>query len=201
MMRATNPRSEHNWQDLINRNEKLAIEVGRLRGECTMLKRKNSSLLASKLNLLAEKKIEMTKEFKNNSTQTEEYWICTLDYFHSPRTLFPEEDLAEVQEAVEGNLITPISTPNKKGVFVTSSGKSGTPSPTVERVGKVLTDRIVSEKLDLSMSTPCRNEEMFTGNRPLRSVKKPVSYKEPSLIVKVRKGFQFFKFDGTPQHY
>jgi len=34
------------------------------------------------------------------------------------------------------------------------------------------------------------------GTRPRRGTTKPVSYKEPSLMVKVRKGFQFFKFDS-----
>jgi hypothetical protein len=31
--------------------------------------------------------------------------------------------------------------------------------------------------------------------RTPRNVKKPVSYQEPSLAAKVRKGFKFFKFE------
>lgn len=38
--------------------------------------------------------------------------------------------------------------------------------------------------------------DSLSGRTP-RSTRKPLSYKEPSLSVKVRKGFQFFKFAST----
>lgn len=56
-------------------------------------------------------------------------------------------------------------------------------SPAQERVTQRLVERCLKE------STP------FPKSRESRRIKKPVSYREPSLVVKVRKGFQFFKFE------
>ncbi len=39
------------------------------------------------------------------------------------------------------------------------------------------------------------SSDLFTDERPSRRVRKPVTYKEPSLSAKVRKGFEFFKFE------
>jgi len=70
----------------------------------------------------------------------------------------------------------------------------------------------VSSKLIDKMTTPCgtRNKEndcckaIFQldfseggSRRTPRSTRKPLSYLEPSLHVKVRKGFQFFRFSDT----
>jgi hypothetical protein len=70
----------------------------------------------------------------------------------------------------------------------------------------------VSSKLIDKMTTPCgtSNKENdcckaifqldFSGGgsrRTPRSTRKPLSYLEPSLHVKVRKGFQFFRFSDT----
>ena len=52
--------------------------------------------------------------------------------------------------------------------------------------------QVVSE-IDPKERTRESNEPL-EENRPQRTIRKPVSYSEPSLKVKVRKGFQFFRY-------
>jgi hypothetical protein len=70
-------------------------------------------------------------------------------------------------------------------------------SPCRERVTSALTDRICSpEKLDISTEDVSfvKSPASTTSTRGQRSTRKPLSYQEPSLTTKVRKGHKFFRF-------
>lgn len=78
-------------------------------------------------------------------------------------------------------------------------------SPSQRRVSDKLADKVLSPyEVDadfFSVLSPARLEVNYDPSavssphaRTPRSVKKPISYQEPSLRAKVRKGFKFFKF-------
>jgi hypothetical protein len=70
-------------------------------------------------------------------------------------------------------------------------------SPCHERVTAALTDRICSpDKLNMSAEDVSfvKSPASTTSVRGQRSTRKPLSYREPSLNTKVRKGHKFFRF-------
>lgn len=74
MMRLSNYNfhREDEWKDLMNRNEKLAIEVGKLRGDIRLLRKKNSALLIWKLKVDHSNFVEKTQT-RDIGTQTEDF--------------------------------------------------------------------------------------------------------------------------------
>lgn len=169
---------------MLNRNEKLAIEVGRLRLEVRSLKQKISALVTWKLT----ENLRMPSQFLKTDACTQyEDQSFTDDAYFTPKLnrkrefrLTPEESLFISQDENIENIhpntpitTTPILTPTKV-------------SPSQIRVKETLSARIMEEE-------ERTNNHAALGRTP-RSVRKPVTYKEPSLRVKVRKGFEFFKF-------
>jgi hypothetical protein len=70
------------------------------------------------------------------------------------------------------------------------------PSPIQARVTAALSQRLssVEPTAEPQRQATVSEEEETKSTRSQRSVRKPVSYQEPSLRVKVRKGFKFFRF-------
>lgn len=239
MMRLSYFRSEETWKEIIERNERLAIEVGRLRGDLRVLRQKNSKLLLWKLNITttASKPILTDTETQTESVgsllaqqsdqfrtplRTRQAQLHSSGLTHQVGTSSPNLlNLEEENDKPEGALLhfSPIQS-------VT------TPSPTQQKVTRTLGENVRNEHerkypkqfpfVEKSRLTDHRSGErghsqrrqttpivtskplpIVTPHRASRSVKKPISYREPSLTVKVRKGFQFFKFiepDGDIAH-
>jgi hypothetical protein len=248
-----NFRTETNWRELLDRNEKLATEVGRLRAAISNLKKKNSTLLLWKLNVEPKTLSTRPRQF-DKSTQTE--LLSISNPFQTPLRSRSVSQNSAVKDAndnifsenvfdtrklnsnsnvshlfsVEDTKATYESKPKTK----TQRRKSGllnSPrhyiSPTESQLTQNMKDRIIKEMqshehsqlndenagifptsgVDLNSTvkstkrkstSSIKNENLTTPDRPSRTVKKVVTYKEPSLRVKVRKGFQFFKFADTP---
>jgi hypothetical protein len=74
--------------------------------------------------------------------------------------------------------------------------ENNAPSPIQARVTAALSQRLssVGSPSDPQRPGAVSEEEEPKSTRSQRSVRKPVSYQEPSLRVKVRKGFKFFRF-------
>ena len=153
-----------------------------------------------RLDSLAERDLRQRqlKVMVDSSAQTDDEWSFSPSFPRqpSPRTLFPHEPTAYVDDA--GAMITPprVSSGNKKSI--SPNGPAKTPSPTMQRMTDFLYQRLPTDGGVRTTPDSCREAQSLASRRPVRSVKKPVSYKVPSLNVKVRRGFQFFKFD-TPQ--
>jgi hypothetical protein len=212
-----------NWDELINRNEKLAIEVGRLRGEIGHLKKETSKLLVWKLQDQINRKVSRGHDkscqtdlpLVNNYTSPS---TINNHIYRTPNTLeitrnifgVVDEMSAEKEIKKDQDEQKKRATGKKKGVRFQEKESDQTPkaiSPANFKVEQELQQRIQLEATS-NLQTPVKNtsrrfsendfhEDETSTYLPRRTVRKPVTYKEPSLRVKVRKGFEFFSF-GTP---
>lgn len=159
-------RNEKDWDDLLNRNEKLAIEVGRLREEVRFYKNKSNELILWKISNPNSNKPSLKHDA---STQTiEEDYSLKFGY----NTVFRDNE-------IKYHEISPLSCRNEYETPKRNMSESFNTKTSPQRITEILSLKLTEEG---------------TEKRTQRSVKKPISYKEPSLHVKVRKGFQFFKF-------
>lgn len=251
-MRLNQPifRSESAWKELMERNEKLAIEVGRLRGDIRNLRKKNSSLLTWKLKVDQFHRNDLPILY-DKSTQTESITVLleSSNPYKTPLRMksvsqqnssqidsnYPHSCYAERDNNSSVGIQENISLPEEKSTHTSiatkaknrrrSSSLFSLPlpiennshiSPKQLAITKGLEEKIRHEStseneqqqtLKLQQGDRQKNSNydrfaptLVTPDRPSRSVKKVVTYKEPSLRVKVRKGFQFFKFSDTPFH-
>jgi hypothetical protein len=163
---------------LLKRNKEMAVEISSLKG----LNRNLKKLLSK---LLKEDLIQGHRKMKDKETQTndddfipEKLFSDRLQNFeiNAPLKSVRRKSIRKVMEEREGFPTTPIIT--QKKLFDIQDGNMVTPSAisykTVESIDSI-------------------------GRIP-RSVKKPVSYQETPLNIKVRKGFQFFKFKGNDEN-
>lgn len=242
----------------MNRNEKLAIEVGKLRGDIRTLRKKNSALLIWKLKVDQSNYVEKVQT-REIGTQTEDFdtLLRFSDPYQTPLRIRPiskqnsalresthtvaesnpiddvndtgNQSLQEEHFSSTFDVFLPLETeePQSKGQKDDKAKRrrssslfsyqriTKSASPKQEKITEGLAEKIRDEAIvdPLSSSssskkkskpeTPFSSDHQLesrrrsygeTPDRPSRSVKKPVTYKEPSLRVKVRKGFQFFKF-------
>lgn len=253
----------------MNRNEKLAIEVGKLRGDIRSLRKKNSALLIWKLKVDQSNFVEKTQTH-DIGTQTED--VHSLIHFSDPyqtplrvrpiskqnsalqegsmasaepRIYEPSDEVYDFgehilhEENVSGSSFDtyfPLDTEEDRDKRKSSNKQKArrssslqfsyqsivkSASPKQGEITEDLAEKIRDESIiDLLTSSSAsqrssatkqrppvnlqsenrRRSYIETPDRPTRSVKKPVTYKEPSLRVKVRKGFQFFKFTDSPSN-
>jgi hypothetical protein len=174
-------RSDKNWIELLSRNEKLAIEVGRLRTDVRSLKQKISALLAWKL---IEQRHTSSPPLKVDAYTQYDGNLFISESYLTPKTNKRREELdLSLENAFTDRNSTP--TPNKDETpIATVLLTPAKISPSQVRIKELLSTRIKEDQQDSTRG----------HSRTPRSVKKPVTYKEPSLRVKVRKGFQFFTF-------
>lgn len=167
----------------------------------TSLRQSNSDLRAS-LNIMNQKLFFRHSRMIDKSTQTdvifdhffesskqsrgESHWKDRMHDRNRSVNVELDADFAIFTTPIKGNnenavdlepferkSITPIKQSEKAKLEMKRK------SPVKERVRKILVER--------SVNIP---QTARTG----RNIKKPISYREPSLHVKVRKGFEFFKF-------
>ena len=174
-MRAGN--SSKTKQELLNRNMQLAGEIVRLQNENRHLKKKVSGLMLQRLGtvkpLCADKVCQTDPEGAVETT----YSCLEKDevLFLTPKLSRRISPRSETISSFEKSMTASFRRDSDASVI----------SPIQERVSQVLNERIIFRQAD----TP------IPVIRPPRSIKKPVTYKEPSLRVKVRKGYNFFKFE------
>lgn len=173
--------SDKNWLELLSRNEKLAIEVGRLRTDVRSLKQKISALLAWKL---IEQRKSLSPTLKIDAYTQYDENIFTVESYRTPKAnKRSEPESFQFMANTDRD-----NTPQPNGNQTPVSTQLLTPtkiSPSQMRIKEMLSTRIKEDLEDSTTSKLLRTP---------RSVRKPVTYKEPSLRVKVRKGFQFFTF-------
>jgi hypothetical protein len=167
--------------DLLCRNEELVREVVKLRADNTMLKRKLNSVLIWKLSVPSKESRDVAVQTEYNLDNDFEETSISPFKFTELEYLTPEKD-----ENSHPNLphvvtnpspVRSISHPNLNPSAASPTKKT---PPSQERMTEKLTERLLQEHTPLP--------------RAPRSVKKVVSYAEPSLRVKVRRGCEFFKF-------
>lgn len=186
------PAFDQSRQQLLYRNEELVKEVVRLKGELSLCKRKISALLIWKLSYAAANRTDA-------STQTDIAWSNPRKV-HESVPITPEHAFKTPPSVSAFAYQTPdaASQSNQEhGSRSTSSRKSAHSCSSQERVTDVLEERVRAEVSPepVPMPAPVFVSERVEPGRTPRSVRKPVSYAEPSLRVKVRKGFKFFKFE------
>ena len=197
--------------ELKSRNQKLVFEVLRLQEQNRMLRKKINTLMLRQLNIIGTK--------FDQETQTE-IMVCdtprssfgTANNRSSTGTTL-SFDFLDRKDAEPPDIVL-----NDKTIEIEL--KSGCKlSPCLERVSSKLTfavsspSAIDSDRQRISTLSPCllvenqhtpqgvttpRSEDSIestpNASRTPRSTRKPISYQEPSLRVKVRKGFKFFQF-------
>lgn len=156
-------------QSLITRNEQLIQQISKIKQENQELKEINRSL---NNRYLLKHKLQNDK-----STQTDDQCIESTILVES----FERVDITSAtREKNEDTSIFEYCTP-RKGFDDFISIDEVKRSPAQERVLKVLSDN-------------CKISSNRSDFRSKREVRRPISYKEPNLHAKVRKGFKFFKF-------
>jgi hypothetical protein len=193
--------------DLAIRNQKLVNEVNRLQGINSDLRRKVSNMNHTLLSIYVRNKTDC-------GTQTDDISIVdTLDsfppavYSYSPSPSYALNNVRKSHRRCSHIPIEPLS-------LLSPTVGSSVRSPCQQRVSAQLLENLGASPIPvLGYSTPTarsplvegsvgkENENESEGNlnmsivgRTPRATKKPVSYQEPSLRVKVRKGFKFFTF-------
>ena len=212
--------------DLLVRNQKLAAEIAKLQSENRLLKKRLSSLLIIKLQLASNKQDAQTQTDRIDVHMGEQKCLLSeldrmcLDEQLLHTTEQPMDGNGSIHSAIEefetyhhGSEHRDIEYMNPK---LSRRSKLFIPTPhlTLDSPSKGVSPSqlSVSSKLIDKMTTPCggNNKENdcckamfqldFSGGgsrRTPRSTRKPLSYLEPSLHVKVRKGFQFFRFSDN----
>jgi hypothetical protein len=184
---ALEPRTRN---ELLDRNDRLVKEIVRLKAEVLALKRKFSALLIWKLSHTFLEKQDVATQTENIINNNEK-GSSTPQLSH---LTFDTSKGNRQRRSIETPL-TPLSR-SENSVAVSPSSQ--------ERVKETLTLRIRQEVLKFSTPEVAKRidvSEISTIGplmRTPRSVRKPVSYAEPSLATKMRKGFQFFKFQAGP---
>jgi hypothetical protein len=174
------------YNDLVMRNEKLVSEVTRLRGENRGLETKWRHRVACQLN----KPLNTVPVIKKDA--------CTQTDLEVPRPEVQQDfqDFAD-NPTLDISRISRVSTDSTASNASTSS----------RRMSVNLSQRVVVEKekekemenhskpISPASSSTLLLPVLHTPPRafPRRQSRTPISYAEPSLKVKVRKGFQFFK--------
>jgi len=203
--------------DLLIRNQRLVAEIAKLQSENRSLRKRLSSLLILKLQLASTKQDAYTQTDRIDAEQkcllSELDGMCLEEQLYmtgergDTNTTLEEYDTYYGSEYRDPEYINPKLSRRSK-LFIPTSATLD--SPTVKGVSP--SQQSVSNKLIGKMGTPCglSNKEndcckatfqldfsagrISASRRTPRSTRKPLSYMEPSLHVKVRKGFQFFRF-------
>jgi len=178
MMRKSNTEAHATWNSLIIRNNELACTVVQLRAENDRLKRLLRTDTRKLFQSISELSINETATCEGVNKETQTGDSGDFKAFTPKARRF--SSITEGNGALDGSgLMTPkrrsTEAFDRNAVFVTHelSPRTGS-SPAIARVQEALISNCME--------------------KPRRSSRAPVSYKEPSLRVKVRKGFQFFKF-------
>ena len=225
------------WQELLVRNQRLAMEITRLQDLTRNMRKKMNSMMISKLHIeYPQKGLEKETQTEldinesltglsvNNSTvdiektvtpvrshrkkthsRTSSMHECQFDIYDDIPAPLPTEYgyiTKPYEQAVEVPL-TPRTPPHTQRRSFNMESENRTPlpnilSPSQERVAHKLANRVCSpdkhekpESEDVGLFSPI--SERSGSTRPPRSARRPLSYQEPSLRAKVRKGYKAFK--------
>ncbi len=156
------------YLNLLMRNDELAFELNRLKHEYRNLQKHFNALMLKAIILKVE-----TRDFGTQTLGDETY--------KNFRLIVNEENLADYA----------YHTPQKGDKLSIAQSSHPKVSPSQIRVTKELSGRIEMEKNEEKKGNLLQ-ERINQAERPSRA-RKQVIYTEPSLKVKVRKGFKFFK--------
>jgi hypothetical protein len=162
--------SDEKWRELLVRNEKLVLELHQVRQENAQLKQRLNDVMNWSL-------LQCVPKHNRNDegSQTD---------LHISKSVYHREDECMVDRLPNDN---PCYRSNGdlsgENLIPTCPAVPAAAAPSFPHHTKI-------ESCDLCTSPQ---------KRTLRNVRKPITYQEPSLRVKVRKGFQFFKFEKVDE--
>lgn len=176
-------------------NEQLIREIAKLRAIIGDLRKQTRSLMIERLNFFSMK-ISNDKQTQTEPIAAERDSVDFLDPFYTPYSLGRLKIKPNIYEKENSDniMVTPVKNAkaklNDRFISTDAAGSKLSSSPVSTRVSEILTQKVLSPIIDEGDTNPVTKTD-----RPKRSVRKPISYREPSLTQKVRRGFKFFQFN------